>query len=362
MDHLPASATVPTPLKALGRIPGTPDELTYYKDIKSYFETLAKAAPGRSKLFTIGKSEEGRDMIVLAIADEATIKTLDNYKKILADLTDPRKIPDAQAQQLIASGKPIYWATGNLHSGETGSAEMQMELAYRLIVEETPFIQNIRNNTIVFLTPVVEVDGREKVVDNLYYQKKTGTRMPLIWWGQYVAHDNNRDGLGLGLKLTQNVLRTYLEWHPTVMHDLHESQDYLYASTGAGPYNTAVDPVLTNEWWQISEFEVAEMTKRGVPGVWTGSFYDGWVPNYLFWIANLHNSIGRFYETESYGPANREVVIQSTRAARSGTGQIPRCHASTGARATTLTSSSPGCSSRCSLRRRTVRCSSRTII
>lgn len=309
VDHLPASATVPTPLKALGRIPGTPDELTYYKDIKAYFETLAKAAPGRSKLFTIGKSEEGRDMIVLAIADEATIKTLDNYKKILADLSDPRNLTDAQAQQLVAAGKPIYWATGNLHSGETGSAEMQMELAYRLIVEETPFIQNIRNNAIVFLTPVVEVDGREKVVDNLYYQKKTGKRMPLIWWGQYVAHDNNRDGLGLGLKITQNVLRTYLEWHPTVMHDLHESQDYLYASTGAGPYNTAVDPVLTNEWWQISEYEVAEMTKRGVPGVWTGSFYDGWVPNYLFWIANLHNSIGRFYETESYGPANRELTV-----------------------------------------------------
>jgi hypothetical protein len=313
VDHVPASATVPSPLKFLGRIPGTPDELTYYKDIKAYFEALTKAAPGRSKLFTIGKSEEGRDMIVMAIADEATIKTLDKYKKVLADLTDPRKLTDAQAKTLIATGKPIYWASGNLHSGETGSAEMEMELAYRLLVEETPFIQNIRNNVIVFLTPVVEVDGREKVVDNLYYQKKTGKRMPLIWWGQYVAHDNNRDGLGLGLNITRNFLETYLEWHPTVLHDLHESQDYLYVSTGAGPYNTAVDPVLTNEWWQIAEYEVAEMTKRGVPGVWTGNYYDGWTPNYLFWIANLHNSIGRFYETESYGPQNREVATNSSR-------------------------------------------------
>ncbi len=313
VDHLPASATVPSPMKFLGRIVGTPDELTYYKDIKAYFEALAKAAPGRARLFTIGKSEEGRDMIVMAIADEATIKALDKYKKILADLTDPRKLTDAQARALVASGKPIYWASGNLHSSETGSAEMQMELAYRLLVEETPFIQNIRNNVIVFLTPVVEVDGREKVVDNLYYQKKTGKRMPLIWWGQYVAHDNNRDGLGLGLNITRTFLKTYLEWHPTVLHDLHESQDYLYASTGAGPYNTAVDPVLTNEWWQLAEYEVAEMTKRGVPGVWTGSFYDGWTPNYLFWIANLHNSIGRFYETESYGPQNRELTTDLSR-------------------------------------------------
>jgi hypothetical protein len=313
VDHLPASATVPSPLKFLGRVAGTPDELTYYKDIKRYFEALAKAAPTRARLFTIGQSEEGRDMIVLAIADEATIKMLDKYKKILADLTDPRRLTDAQAKALIAAGKPIYWATGNLHSGETGSAEMQIELAYRLIVEETPFIQNIRNNEIVLLTPVLEVDGREKVVDNLYYQKKTGQRMPLIWWGNYVAHDNNRDGLGLGLKLTQNVLKTYLEWHATVLHDLHESQDYLYTSTGAGPYNVELDPVQTDEWWLIAKYEVAEMTKRGVPGVWTGTYYDGWTPNYLFWIANTHNAIGRFYETESYGPANREVTANASR-------------------------------------------------
>jgi hypothetical protein len=309
VDHLPASATVPSPLKFLGRIPGTPDELTYYKDIKAYFEALAKASPNRSRLFTIGKSEEGRDIIVMAIADEATIKALDKYKKILADLTDPRKLTDAQAKALVAAGKPIYWASGNLHSGETGSAEMEMELAYRLLVEETPFIQSIRNNVIAFLTPVVEVDGREKVVDNLYYQKKTGKRMPLIWWGQYVAHDNNRDGLGLGLNLTRAFLKTFLDWHPTILHDLHESQDYLYASTGAGPYNVSVDPVQTDEWWMIAKYEVSEMTKRGVPGVWTGTFYDGWTPNYLFWIANIHNAIGRFYETESYGPANRTINL-----------------------------------------------------
>ncbi len=313
VDHLPASATVPTPLKFLGRVAGTPDELTYYKDMQRYFEALAKAAPGRAKLWSIGKSEEGRDMIVMAIADEATIKTLDKYKKILADLTDPRKLTDAQAKALIAAGKPIYWASGNLHSGETGSAEMQMELAYRLIVEETPFIQNIRNNVIVFLTPVVEVDGREKVVDNLYYNKKTGKRMPLIWWGQYVAHDNNRDGLGVGLNLTNAFLKTFLEWHPTVLHDLHESATYLYVSTGAGPYNVSVDPVQTDEWWLISKYEVAEMTKRGVPGVWTGSFYDGWTPNYLFWIANTHNSIGRFYETQTYGPQNQTISSNASK-------------------------------------------------
>ena len=315
VDHLPASATVPTPLKFLGRIPGTPDELTYYSDILRYMEALEKASP-RVKLLRIGKSEEGRDMIMVFVADEATIAGLERYRKILADLADPRTLTEAQARQLIAAGKPIYWATGNLHSGETGSAEMLMELAYRLAVEETPFIREIRNKVIVALTPVLEVDGREKVVDNLYFKKKTGQTLPLTWWGQYVAHDNNRDGLGVGLALTQNVLRAFLHWKPTVLHDLHESIPYLYVSTGAGPYNVNLDPVVTDEWWMLAKHEVSEMTKRGVPGVWTGGFYDGWTPNYLFFIANLRNSIGRFYETQTYGPQNQEIRLGATQTSR----------------------------------------------
>src|SRR5580698_7856857 len=302
VDHMPAADTVPSPLKFLGRIPGTPGELTYSKDINRYYEELARVSP-RAKFWKVGQSEEGRDQVVLAIADEATIKSLDKYKGMLAALTDPRKTTEAQAQEIIKTGKPIYWATSGIHSPETGGPEMLIELAYRLIIEETPFIRNIRNNSIIFITPVVEVDGREKQVDTYYYGKKTGkARPPLMYWGKYVAHDNNRDGMGQYLKLTQNITNNVLEWHPTILHDLHEAQSYLYVSTGTGPYNASLDPIAINEWWLLAETEVMEMAKRGVPGVWTYGFYDGWVPNYLFWIALTHNSFGRFYEVQSYGP------------------------------------------------------------
>src|SRR5213075_428805 len=106
-----------------------------------------------------------------AFADEATIRDLAKYKKITADLTDPRKTPEIAAQQLIATGKPIYWATGSIHSGENGSVEMLMELAYRLAIEETPFIQQIRNNVITVLTPTTEVDGHDRAVDNQRAQR-----------------------------------------------------------------------------------------------------------------------------------------------------------------------------------------------
>src|SRR5579862_1627792 len=313
VDHMPASDSVPSPLKFFGRIPGTPGELTYAKDINRYYEALAKASP-RAKFWKLGQTEEGRDQVLLAIADEATIKDLDKYKGMLAALTDPRRTTELQAQQIIKTGKPIYWANSGIHSPETGGPEMLIELAYRMIVEETPFIQSIRNNMIFLITPVIEVDGREKQVDTYYYGKKTGKqRPPLMYWGKYVAHDNNRDGMGQYLKLTQNITKGVLDWHPTVFHDLHEAQSYLYVSTGTGPYNNSLDPIQVNEWWLLAETEVMEMAKRNVPGVWTYGFYDGWVPNYLFWIAITHNSFGRFYEVQSYGPdINENLRLQQT--------------------------------------------------
>jgi hypothetical protein len=309
VDHLPASDTVPTPLKFFGRIVGTPGELTYAKDIHRYYDALAHASP-RARFWKIGTTEEGRDIVALAIADEATIASLDRYKDMLGSLTDPRKTPEDQAQRLLQTAKPIYYITSGMHSTETGGPEMLIELAYRLIVEETPFIKGIRDNVITLITPVIEVDGREKQVDTYYFNKNRApgeARLPLMYWGKYVQHDNNRDGMGQLLELTKAVTRVTLEWHPTILHDLHESQTYLYTSTGTGPYNEALDPITVSEWWMLAQNDMLEMAKRGVPGVWTYGFYDGWVPNYMIFIAHSHNAVGRFYEVQSYGPDNSEV-------------------------------------------------------
>ncbi|HXF23645.1 MAG TPA: M14 family zinc carboxypeptidase [Gemmatimonadaceae bacterium] len=318
VDYLPASSTVPTPLKVLGHIIGAPGELDRSADIYKYFDALAKASP-RVKVWRIGKTEEGREMILAAIGDEETIKNIDNYRGMLAQLSDPRKTTQEEAQKLIHTAKPIYYITSGIHSPEFGGPEMLMELAYRLVVDSSAIVSNIRNNVITLITPVVEPDGRDKAVDTYYYNKKLpkgAERLPLMYWGKYVQHDNNRDGMGQFLKLTQHTTQAVLDWHPTVLHDLHEAQTYLYASTGTGPYNEAVDPITIDEWWMMAENDVMEMTKRGVPGVWTYGYYDGWTPNYLFFIAHTHNEIGRFYEVQSYGPDNYVVKPRNTTTSR----------------------------------------------
>ncbi len=310
VDHLPASATVPTPLDVLGHIAGAADVLSYPAEIHEYMRAVAAASP-RVEVRSLGMSEEGREMILVVVANEETITRLDEYKAMLNELADPRVTNETRAEQLIATAKPIYWATGAIHSGETGSPEMLMELVYRLAVEESDFIRGIRDNAIVLVTPVIEVDGRAKQVDvHMANRKDPDANVPsrLAYWGKYVSHDNNRDGISLGLKLSQHVVRAFLEFKPTVFHDLHESAAHLYTSTGRGPYNAWVDPIVVNEWNNIAYQEVREMTALGVPGVYTHDFYDGWAPNYMFWVANMHNAIGRFYETQGAGDGSTRVL------------------------------------------------------
>jgi Zinc carboxypeptidase len=309
VDHLPASSTVPSPLKVLGYIAGAENRLTYTKDLYRYYDALAASAPTRVKVWTVGKSEEGREFKMVAVSDDSNMAQIEHFKQITAKLADPRKITDAEAQQLIKEGKPIYWASGAIHSPETGSPEMLMELAYRLAVEDTPFIQNIRKNVIFLITPVLEVDGRDRMVDtyNYHLAHPGQQQMNLIYWGHYVAHDNNRDGIAQALQLSKVQMRSYLEWHAQVLHDLHESEPFLYVMTGTGPYNAWLDPITISEFQKMAYWDIEQLTARGVPGVWTHDFYDGWAANYMLYAATGHNAVGRFYETFGNGGADTRM-------------------------------------------------------
>ncbi len=308
VDHLPDHPDVPSPLDHFGDVIGAEGVLHYVDEINAYLRALDEASP-RVSTWVIGTSDEGREMLAVAVADEETLANLDRHKEVARRLADPRGLSPEEAEALIGEASPIYYATMGLHSPETGPPEMAMEVAYRLAVEESPFIRGIRENLIFVFTPVVETDGRDRIVDWYYREKewKAAAGIPDSlevpgfpappYWGKYVYHDNNRDGLQLSQTLTQVMMDAYLDWRPLVFHDLHQSVPLLYVSTGTGPYNQYIDPVVVSEWNQIAYHEIAEMTRRGMPGVWTHGFYTGWSPSYLFYMGNLRNGIGRFYET-----------------------------------------------------------------
>ena len=315
VDYLPASDKVPTPKAVLGDVAGSPGKLPYSAEVYRYMRMLAAATP-RVTVRSIGTTEEGREMIVVAVASEALLAKMEENRQRLAKLADPRTIrmDDAEAERLVLQSVPIYYITGTIHSPETGAPTALMELAYRLAVDESPYVRFIRDNVITLITPVVEVDGRDREVDiyNWHLAHPKENWPPLVYWGKYVAHDNNRDAMGLSLKLTRNVLKAFLETKATLLHDLHESVPYLYDNTvGDGPYNAWLDPILTNEWQMLGWNNVHEMTRFGMPGVFTHGTFDTWSPGYLMFIGATHNGISRLYET--FGNAGADTVERTLR-------------------------------------------------
>ncbi|HTI39807.1 MAG TPA: M14 family zinc carboxypeptidase [Vicinamibacterales bacterium] len=345
VDHLPKVAGIPSPKDVLGYHVGAPYKLTYYADILRYYRALAAATP-RVKIETIGHSDENRELVVVWVSSDENMRNLQANRDNLARIADPRGLSQDQIKQLIATTKPEYHLMGGLHSGETGPSEMLMELAYRIATETSPLITQIRNNVYVSITPVADPDGRDRNVDWFYSeQERLGqgpsansgqasastpapagrgeatagrgaaqTRGPaatagrgaqLPYWGKYVFHDNNRD-----INLSQVSMRAIVDWyftaHPPIMHDLHEAQPLMYTYSGGPPQNPNLDPILFTELPFFSNFELEQMTKWGMPGVYTHAFMDGWSPGYLGSVAYNHNGMMRMYETQSgreNGPA-----------------------------------------------------------
>ncbi len=307
VNHLPKAAGVPTPKDVLGYHIGQPKKLTHTADIYRYYRALEQATP-RVKVMSIGRTDEGRECIVVAVSDAAAIGDLDRYRGYLAQLADPRQLSEDAATDIVAKAKPIYHLMAGLHSAETGPPEMLMELAYRLAVEDSPLVQAIRANVIVTMTAVAEPDGRDRYVD-WYYRHKLDEKNEQDsvggppYWGKYIFHDNNRD-LNYSQVTMRNLLEWYLQWHPPVMHDLHESVPFLYTFSGQAPQQAGLDPILYGEQPWFANHEMAQMLRYGMPGVWTHAFVDMWSPGYLAFMASNHNGLVRMYETFGNGGAN----------------------------------------------------------
>jgi hypothetical protein len=339
VDHLPVVPGIPMPKDILGYHIGAPRTLTYYADQLKYYRALAAASP-RVSVETIGTSDEGRELVVVWISSDENMANVAQNRANLAKIADPRGMTEAQVKAIIAQTKPHYHFMGGLHSGETGPSEMLMELAYRLATETSPVISQIRNNLYVSITPVADADGRDRNVDWFYRGLEvsdsvaaaaarrpaargargdsaaggdsTGARGgapagrggggrgigAVPYWGKYAYHDNNRD-INLALDQMRAIVDWYFTAHPPIMHDLHESLTLMYTYSGAAPQNPNLDPLLFAELPWFANWEMAQMTKWGMPGVYTHAFMDGWSPGYLGSVAYNHNGLMKMYETQS---------------------------------------------------------------
>ena len=172
-------------------------------------------ASDRLTMWPIGKSDEGREMVAVAIADDGDDQVARQIQADNRAAHGSSKDYRAAGQAAHSDRKADLLRLGIIHSPETGRPEMLMELAYRLFRSIRARSFRRFATTHHHITPATEVDGRDKQVDSLPLPARPTRHRPnLVYWGKYAAHDNNRDGMVMSLVLTRTMMRHVLQLAP----------------------------------------------------------------------------------------------------------------------------------------------------
>ena len=105
-------------------------------EVVDYLEAVVDAYPTLARIHTIGKSYEGRDLLVLEITNQATGDGL---------------------------SKPGFWMDGNLHASEVMGAEVCLKNIDTLVkgYGNDPFITDLVDTRTIYIMPKLNPDGSD---------------------------------------------------------------------------------------------------------------------------------------------------------------------------------------------------------
>src|SRR5437588_10360137 len=127
-----AQTKVTTPKEQLGFSFGDDYQLANYTQLVDYWKKLAQQSD-RMKLVEIGKSAEGRTMVMAIITAPENHKKIERYRDIARQLATAEGLNDNQARALATEGKAVVWVDGGLHATEVLGAQQLMELVYQML-------------------------------------------------------------------------------------------------------------------------------------------------------------------------------------------------------------------------------------
>ncbi|HZS54336.1 MAG TPA: M14 metallopeptidase family protein [Bryobacteraceae bacterium] len=278
------AAPIPTPESHFGHPIGANRILLDWDQVVSYFYKLDKAAPSMIRVKEVGKSVEGRPFIEAIISSPENIRQLNKYLEIQHRLADPRTTTPAQAEPMFAQGKNIIMMTCSIHATEVASTHSAVEFAYKMLTDQSPRFQTIRQNTILILVPSLNPDGVDIVTR--WYRKTLNTpyegSQPPELWQHYVGHDNNRDWYIFSQPETRAAIGIQNTWHPEIVYDVHQQgadASRIFIPPWLDPIEPNVDPILSQEMNMIGISMATDLTSAGKTGVAVHAAYDFWTPS-----------------------------------------------------------------------------------
>jgi hypothetical protein len=300
-----AKAQVPTPLSVLGHTPGDDFYLADYEDAVKYFHAAA-VATDRMKMFSIGKTTEGREIEIGVISSPANLARLDEYKKDARRLAVADNLTDEQARKLAHDSKVIVHIDGGLHSDEVAGGQHSIMLAYKLLsAKNDPEVDAILDNVILVLWPTLNPDGQDMVTH--WYRQNVGTKYevaPMPWLYQdYVGHDNNRDGYMLNMKESQVLVKAELDWSPEIFYCQHQTAPFparIWIPPFADPISSNISPYVRSWLNVVGTNMTAYLDAHQMPGAISETRFDNWYAGFNDWVHVFRNEISFFTETGLY--------------------------------------------------------------
>jgi hypothetical protein len=300
---------IPTIRQGLGHEHG--EAITPPDGIERYLRALQQSAPDRTRLVEYARSWEGRPLWLFVIGAADRLARLEDVKRGLRRLADPRGLAAAEADRLIGDLPVVTWLMHGVHGNEISSSDAALATAYHLLAAQGDAdVQVILRDSIVVIDPMQNPDGRARFVfQNLLGQAAAPDAHPLSaehdepWPGGRSNHylfDMNRDWFAQSQPETRGRIAAMLEWFPHVVVDLHEmgGEASYYFAPPALPLNPHITPAQVAAFDLFGRANAARFDARGF-AYFVREDYDSFYPGYGESWPIFHGAIGMTYEQAS---------------------------------------------------------------
>ena len=297
---------IPTPRSVLGYEIG--DYWTEHEQMTDYMRRLATAS-GRVKVLSVGRSNERRELLVVAVSDAQNIQRLEDIRTTIAGLRDPRALTESQAREIAKSTPTIAWMNFANDGNESAAFETGIQLAYHLAAGTDPTVQKILKEVVTIIYPAHNPESHSRHVAwmkaSAMGNPEPGAQEHRGDWrmdsnNNHYQIDLNRDAAFLSQVESQTIVREIHRWNPVVFIDHHGNPDRFFFPPWALPVNAQMD-ATSRKWVEAYGRNIAAAFDRGGWTYFTRQVYDLHYPGYYDSYPALNGATGMTFETDGGG-------------------------------------------------------------